>query len=126
MGNYIFSLTPTFTQGLLLGQLSILFLLALILKFLFLQVDDRPAIGYDPSLYTIPDTTRDGQGPSTKQPKETIFDDLYHENGRESAEWFNLLVRQVCVLVIFRNRVSSINHRVFFHRAGGANLSLKA
>ena len=41
-GNYLFSLTPTFTQGLVLGQLSILVLLMLILKYLFLDSTKYP------------------------------------------------------------------------------------
>lgn len=107
MGNYIFSLSPTFTQGLLLGQLSILFLLALILKFLFLQVDDQPVQPFHPSAYSVPDTTGSEQDPLVKRPKQTIFDDLYHENSRESAEWFNLLLRQVRGRVFPSNCTSS-------------------
>lgn len=84
--NYIFSLTPTFTQGLVLGQLSILVLLVLVLKYLFFvppnEVSETPT--FQP--LTKPD-----------YPRSPIpGDEITTEKDSESANWFNLLARQVC------------------------------
>ncbi|KAI6133194.1 hypothetical protein EDD16DRAFT_9768 [Pisolithus croceorrhizus] len=86
--NYIFSLTPTFTQGLILGQLSILVLLALVLKYLFFitPIEQYDAQSLHPR--TIPDY------PSwSRTPK--VEEDGTHEASIESAAWFNSLARQV-------------------------------
>ncbi|KAF8844068.1 hypothetical protein BDN67DRAFT_963563 [Paxillus ammoniavirescens] len=83
--NYIFSLSPTFTQGLVLGQLSILVLLGLVLKYLFFvppnEVSETPT--FQP--LTKPD-----------HPRSPIpGDEITTEKDSESANWFNLLARQV-------------------------------
>lgn len=89
--NYIFSLQPTFTQGLVLGQLSVLVLLILILKYLFLDSTQNPfeTSSYQPRL----DRNVSQQIPPHSLQKEDGFEG--HDNTTESAEWFNILVRQV-------------------------------
>lgn len=92
--NYIFSLTPTFTQGLVLGQLSILLLLSLVLKYLFLESALSPQHNRTP--YSASFSRREhalqksefttvGAGPKNSASKA------------ESADWFNLLLKQVCI-----------------------------
>lgn len=84
--NYILSLTPTFTQGLLLGQLSILLILALVLKYLFFlpQTDESETPNFHP--FTKPDNSS-----RTRSPPEADTS----PNDAESANWFNSLARQV-------------------------------
>ena len=103
MGNYIFSLSPTFTQGLVLGQLSILFLLALILKYLFLQVDCQPSQFYD-SAYSIPDVHPSRRESSTTKDASDMKINLNDHRAleMESAEWFNMLLRQVRLISVLR------------------------
>lgn len=86
--NYIFSLTPTFTQGLVLGQLSILILLALVLKYLFFVPpnDESETPTFEP--LTNPDHPLRNR---TTKPELVEIS----EKGPESANWFNLLARQV-------------------------------
>ncbi|KAI5123634.1 hypothetical protein M0805_003448 [Coniferiporia weirii] len=91
--NYIFSLTPTFTQGLVFGQLSILVLLTLILKYLFLDSEphyETPALSYTtPSLDNgITNRPKSGVQRSVTEPGSG-------EDGLESAAWFNLLLRHI-------------------------------
>lgn len=84
--NYIFSLTPTFTQGLVLGQLSILVLLALVLKYLFF-------IPPESETETVPFHPLSKSNPSWHQDvKEDAKDSIPEQ---ESAHWFNILARQV-------------------------------
>ena len=87
--NYIFSLEPTFTQGLVLGQLSVIFLLGFILKYIFLDSTHNP---FETSSYqarTSSDFTLRAQNPDIE---EAETDSKCDEN--ESAEWFNTLLRQ--------------------------------
>lgn len=96
--NYIFSLTPTFTQGLLLGQLSILLILVLVLKYLFLlpQTDQSETPIFHP--FRRPDISSRTRTPpeADTSPKDA-----------ESANWFNSLARQVRQpLVSWRGAVS--------------------
>lgn len=85
--NYIFSLTPTFTQGLVLGQLSILFLLTLILKYLFL--DSGPSKAASPLQYSTASFDKErASKPRSNFPLEV-------EDVGESSAWFNLILRQV-------------------------------
>lgn len=93
--NYIFSLTPTFTQGLVLGQLSILLLLALILKYLFLE--SGPASIAQRTVYST--TTFEKERISELKPIVS-GDDANRRNGFDHDEptaWFNLLLQKVCI-----------------------------
>ncbi|KAJ7071299.1 maintenance of mitochondrial morphology protein 1 [Mycena amicta] len=89
--NYIFSLQPTFTQGLVLGQLSILVLLYLVLKYLFLDSTKYP---FETSSYH-PRADTDGllrrQNVSSHSAPENISGD----EKAESLEWFSMLLHQV-------------------------------
>ena len=89
--NYIFSLTPTFTQGLVLGQLSILVLLALILKYLFL--DSGPSPVATPLSYSAASFDQD------RLPNHRQFFPVNSEQATDadadSTAWFNLILRQV-------------------------------
>ncbi|PSR85874.1 hypothetical protein PHLCEN_2v5350 [Hermanssonia centrifuga] len=95
MGNaYIFSLTPTFTQGLVLGQLSILFLLVVILKYLFFDaVSDQPykSFSYQPRI-----PREDEDVATARNEKELSQSDVVDgKTGVESADWLNILLHQV-------------------------------
>jgi maintenance of morphology protein 1 len=91
--------TPTFTQGLILGQLSILVLLGFILKYLFLDNSPRDADGFR----TVPTPPFQSQtlqqNPNDIDSKEAL--DISVEGGSEmeleSAEWFNALLEQVSI-----------------------------
>lgn len=108
MASYVFSLTPTFTQGLILGQLSILLLLAIILKYLFL--DTQPAPPYEPLPYAVKPSDgeraalRNHAVPSEDEPGPKDFT-------TESAEWFNLLLQQV------REPKRHLHHALLMHEA---------
>lgn len=80
---YIFSLQPTFTQGFILGQFSILALLAVVLKYLFL--DTEPA-------QNAPERV------PVSQPlhPSTCPDEKSTHVEPESTEWLNALLHQVC------------------------------
>ena len=82
--SYILSLQPTFTQGFILGQVSILALFAVILKYLFLD--------------TEPSSKASERDPPVSQP--TRPSTRLHENHihaeAESTEWLNALLHQVC------------------------------
>lgn len=90
--NYILSLDPTFTQGLVLGQLSVLVLLGLILKYIFLDSTQNP---FDTSSYQPrPDNNfnlRSKQDPHDNEGNG-------QDKDVESAEWFNALLQQVCCM----------------------------
>lgn len=111
----LFSLTPTFTQGLVLGQLSILLLLASILRYLFF--DTHPTLPTDDNDYTS-DAEAEGDSvdaglddskqtpardrlptPSTTRPPPlqgktqhgSFTEEFQFDAARqESLEWFNL------------------------------------
>ena len=99
MGNYIFTLTPTFTQGLVLGQVSILLLVYFILKYLFFDSKSgqlleepheedvppfRPNFSAEKFIATAFLKTK-----VKKQDEERDGDSV------ESAEWLNVLLKQV-------------------------------
>ena len=99
MGNYIFTLTPTFTQGLILGQVSILLLVYFILKYLFLDSKSaqlleesaeedappfRPSFSAEKFIATV-----------FHQAKAKKQDEEHDEDSVESAEWLNILLKQV-------------------------------
>lgn len=97
MGNaYIFSLQPTFTQGLILGQFSILFLLVLVLKYLFFDpVATQP---YKVTSYQPRIASDDGASPGFSGSREgqTVADGGHGKAvGVESADWLNILLHQV-------------------------------
>ncbi|KAJ7900019.1 maintenance of mitochondrial morphology protein 1 [Mycena olivaceomarginata] len=95
--NYVFSLQPTFTQGLILGQLSVMVLLVLILKYLFLDSTERPfeTSSYHPRV----DSERllRKQNLSSHSVAESI------DEKAESAEWFNMLLQQI--VEIYRSKL---------------------
>ncbi|KIJ68280.1 hypothetical protein HYDPIDRAFT_124598 [Hydnomerulius pinastri MD-312] len=88
--NYVFSLTPTFTQGLVLGQLSILVLLALVLKYLFFVPPNEESETPTFQPLTKPDYPLRNRSPKLEDEDST-------QKGPESANWFNLLARQQVV-----------------------------
>ncbi|KAI0932339.1 ERMES complex subunit mmm1 [Taiwanofungus camphoratus] len=98
MGNaYIFSLQPTFTQGLILGQLSVLFLLFLVLKYLFFDV--IPESSHRTNSYQ-PKIERDGEEDRVKSFLEELRAGQGDEGKQvdasaESADWLNVLLQQV-------------------------------
>ena len=89
---YLPSLHPTFTQGFILGQLSVLVLLVLILKYLFLDSTKSPfeTSSYHPRVNS--DVSLRNQHVF---PPET--DDKVSEKNAESMEWLSLLMQQVGV-----------------------------
>ncbi|KAI0304713.1 maintenance of mitochondrial morphology protein 1 [Russula brevipes] len=80
---HIFSLQPTFTQGFILGQFSILALLAVVLKYLFL--DTQPS-------HKLAD--RDAPVSQPTRPS-AIIDETAKHIDPESTEWLNALLHQV-------------------------------
>ena len=104
----LFSLTPTFTQGLVLGQLSILLLLAFILRYLFF--DTNPPSSEESETETevaMTDADKPREPPGLPVPmphtlKDSFIDEFPTDaTRRESLEWFNLLlggVRHNCNL----------------------------
>lgn len=85
--NYIFSLRPTFTQGLILGQLSILILLGLVLRYLFLDSTQYP---FETSSYH-PRVNSD----LLVRSKPSRLSSSSEKSGDESAEWLNELFEEV-------------------------------
>lgn len=94
MSNYIFTLHPTFTQGLILGQLSVFFLLALILKYLFWDTGPESRPGFSPPITRRPrkDSKIVQGGEREKGVKERGVED---EDEDESLEWLNGLLLHV-------------------------------
>ena len=85
--NSVFSFQPTFTQGLLLGQLSVLILLILVLKYLFLDSTQHP---FETSSYQP-------QAGNNLNPRHEPQKVVAEQHGRlpESTEWLNALLQQV-------------------------------
>lgn len=81
----LFSLTPTFTQGLVLGQLSIFLLLALIVRHLFLDSAKGPPV-HTPAPLPVRVPSRE---------VEKAVENDWRMGDAESAEWFNLLLQMV-------------------------------
>lgn len=90
MANYLLSLQPTFTQGLILGQLSVLVILGFILKYLFLDSSEYP---FETSSYH----PRIDSEVSLKQVWSNSWQADQQATGKdaESAEWFNRILKQV-------------------------------
>ncbi|PFH54623.1 hypothetical protein AMATHDRAFT_134195 [Amanita thiersii Skay4041] len=88
--NYIFSLQPTFTQGLIIGQLSILVLLGLILKYLFLDSSQDPfeTSSYHP--HSNSDLSLQHQNLQSPSPHNKT-----HIEDSGSTEWLNGLFCQI-------------------------------
>jgi len=84
---YMFSLQPTFTQGFILGQFSILALLAVVLKYLFLDTERSQKV----PVYAERDP------PVLQQPTlpSTRVDENSAQIEPESTEWLNTLLHQV-------------------------------
>jgi maintenance of morphology protein 1 len=86
---YVLSLHPTFTQGLILGQLSVLVLLALILRYLFLDSTVSP---FETSSY------HPGVDNDLPRRRRAFWHEAEGESARkllESADWFSVLLKQV-------------------------------
>ena len=85
---YLLSFQPTFTQGLIVGQFSILLLLALVLKYLFLVSDPS-------SNHHLPTT-----GTKTTQRAVPLPGRVAGEAKEdESTEWLNVIISEVCACV---------------------------
>ncbi|KAG5644742.1 ERMES complex subunit mmm1 [Asterophora parasitica] len=99
--NYIFSLEPTFTQGLVLGQLSVIVLLGLILKYIFLDSTHNP---FETSSYQA----RADNNFTLRAQKSGIHEDQkeLRDDHHESADWFNTLLRQASQLHRLSNVVN--------------------
>lgn len=95
---YIFSLQPTFTQGFILGQLSILALLAVVIKYLFL--DTEPAQNVAERTSPVSQPTR----PATRLDGDPTLVES------ESTEWLNALLHQVCRCNMFEYFYMSTRH----------------
>ena len=95
--NYIFTLQPTFTQGLVFGQISILCLLAVILKYLFLETSESriESSTYHPRL--------DNESLRSHLLPTHDADDAEKDEGEESTEWFNMLLQQASARVLSRS-----------------------
>lgn len=89
-----FGFKPTFTQGLIIGQLSILILLGMILKYLFLESNQYPheTVAYHQQV----DNDAFGRD-KPFQTRQNIPD--YDPNASESTEWFNTVLREVRISV---------------------------
>lgn len=116
--NYIFSLTPTFTQGLIFGQLSIIFLLIVILKYLFLE----PTPAYSESDLSTPALLK--ERPFSRKRFAVGEAELHveQEGEEESAVWFNLLLRQVR-MTTYNRAGPQLSH---VSRIGCRNIPIKA
>lgn len=99
MGNYIFTLTPTFTQGLILGQVSILLLVYFILKYLFFDSKSTQLLEESPeedaSLFRPGFSAEKFIATAFLQRKVKKEDGERDEDSVESAEWLNALLKQV-------------------------------
>ncbi|KAI0639303.1 maintenance of mitochondrial morphology protein 1 [Trametes polyzona] len=88
---YIFTLQPTFTQGLILGQASIFLLLFLVLKYLFFDTDSsRPyrKASYQPKV-------EPGTDDNNIVLDRVELDTSLKDGAAESSEWLNVLLHQV-------------------------------
>ena len=87
---------PTFTHGLIIGQLSILILLGMILKYLFLESSQYPI--ETTSYHQQVDNDAFLRERELKVPNTTQAQD---SNDFESTKWFNTLLSQVRILPQF-------------------------
>lgn len=99
MGNYIFTLTPTFTQGLILGQVSILLIVYFILKYLFfdsksVQIHEEPDEEDEP-VFRPSFSAEKFISTAFLKTKVKEDDEEFDGGSVESAEWLNVLLKQV-------------------------------
>ncbi|KAG8747259.1 ERMES complex subunit mmm1 [Ceratobasidium sp. 414] len=89
LGNMaLFSMTPTFTQGLVLGQLSIFLLLVVIIRYLFLDSAKSPPVH-------TPAPLPPARTPVHGVEKENLAESDWKTGDAETAEWFNLVLQMV-------------------------------
>lgn len=91
---YIFTLQPTFTQGLILGQASILLLFFLVLKYLFFDTDPSRShrkASYQPKVEPNSSEEDIALGRVDLGQVGTAF----NEGDAESSEWLNVFLQQV-------------------------------
>lgn len=91
---YVFTLQPTFTQGLILGQVSILFLVVVVLKYLFFDpVTAQPykATSYQPRIVTDEEPNDSTEYVAKTEPEALSG----RSEGVESADWLNVLLHHV-------------------------------
>lgn len=84
----LFSMTPTFTQGLVVGQLSILLLLGVIIRHLFLDSAKNQPVHTPaplPVRTALHETEKD----------KIVAEGDWRTGDAETAEWFNLLLQLV-------------------------------
>ncbi|THH34108.1 hypothetical protein EUX98_g13 [Antrodiella citrinella] len=103
MGNaYFLTMQPTFTQGLVLGQVSIFALLFVILKYLFFvsaKEDAQATLLYQPRLAHSGESAEDGSlGDSTPESSTERKAD-----SAESADWLNVVLH--LVLEAYRSKL---------------------
>ncbi|EMD41781.1 hypothetical protein CERSUDRAFT_147088 [Gelatoporia subvermispora B] len=105
MGNaYIFSLQPTFTQGLVLGQFSILFLLVLILKYLFFDSgSEHRTATYQPKVEADNDEA-DLREVLLRACAEKGNESQGDAADAESTDWLNILLQQLLEAYRFKLR----------------------
>ncbi|KAF8167946.1 maintenance of mitochondrial morphology protein 1 [Crassisporium funariophilum] len=90
-------LQPTFTQGLVIGQLSILLLLGMILKYLFLESSQYP-------FETAPYHQQVDNDAFLRTRNLQLRQGADHDpEAYESTEWFNTLLRQV--VEVYRSKL---------------------
>jgi maintenance of mitochondrial morphology protein 1 len=89
MANYLFTLEPTFTQGLVLGQLSVFFLLSLILKYLFWHT------GPEPQLISLPPNSSQRRSLESNYDMKSEPESNHVEEQNDSLEWLNGLLARV-------------------------------
>ena len=99
MGNYVFTLTPTFTQGLILGQVSILLLVYFILKYLFFDSKSAQFLEgsseEDVPLFRPSFSAEKFIATAFLQKKVKEHHEEHDGDSVESAEWLNVLLKQV-------------------------------
>ncbi|KJA25733.1 hypothetical protein HYPSUDRAFT_37178 [Hypholoma sublateritium FD-334 SS-4] len=87
---------PTFTQGLIIGQLSILLLLGAVLKYLFLESSKYPPAAYHQQVDNDAFVRQ-----RNFQARQTLPE--HDPDAHESTEWFNVLLKQI--VDIYRSKL---------------------
>ncbi len=120
---YVLTLHPTFTQGFILGQVSILLLLALILRYLFLDSSTEPIASPSPPLAHLANGTREsiikleplGDKPLLDREDSVDTPPVALPDGKESMEWFNLIIHEVCSFGFITYFDTDTYHRYSIH-----------